>query len=339
MPFVLLSVFLPLSLKVSSDHISRSRNDSYYINSDTMLRTHTSAHQRDFVRMGFNQFLVTGDVYRRDEIDSTHYPVFHQMEGVRIYSNHELFPDGKNKIFEEGQETEDKQGKHTIEASKALELDLKGTLERLVRDIFGEDTQTRWNPCYFPFTHPSFELEVLFQGEWVEMLGSGIMRQGVLDGAGASHKAGWAFGLGLDRLSMLLFSIPDIRLLWSKDERFIDQFKHITLPMMIKEDWSKRGFAFKPFSSYPPCYKDISFWIKPQYNANDLNELIRSKCGDLVESVKLIDTYTNNETGDTSHCYRLAYRSMDRNFTNEEVNELHFHVTEGIKNTLPVELR
>ena len=208
-----------------------------------------------------------------------------------------------------------------------------------MRDIFGEDTQTRWNPCYFPFTHPSFELEVLFQGEWVEMLGSGIMRQGVLDGAGASHKAGWAFGLGLDRLSMLLFSIPDIRLLWSKDERFIDQFKHITLPMMIKEDWSKRGFAFKPFSSYPPCYKDISFWIKPQYNTNDLHELIRSKCGDLVESVKLIDTYTNNETGDTSHCYRLAYRSMDRNFTNEEVNELHFHVTEGIKNTLPVELR
>ena len=72
------------SLLVPENHVCRNINDNYYINSTTMLRAHTSAHQRDFIKMGFNQFLVTGDVYRRDEIDSTHYPVFHQMEGVRI---------------------------------------------------------------------------------------------------------------------------------------------------------------------------------------------------------------------------------------------------------------
>ena len=76
---------------VAKDHVTRSKNDNYYINRTTMLRAHTSAHQRDFIRMGCNQFLVTGDVYRRDEIDSSHYPIFHQMEGVRLFSREELF--------------------------------------------------------------------------------------------------------------------------------------------------------------------------------------------------------------------------------------------------------
>ena len=79
------------SLLVPKDHVSRAKNDNYYINSEYLLRAHTSAHQRDLIKTGLDAFLVTGDVYRRDEIDMCHYPVFHQMEGVRLFSQHELF--------------------------------------------------------------------------------------------------------------------------------------------------------------------------------------------------------------------------------------------------------
>lgn len=86
------------SLLVPKDHVSRAKNDNYYINSECLLRAHTSAHQRDLIKTGLDAFLVTGDVYRRDEIDMCHYPVFHQMEGVRLFSQHELFSQYKVNI-------------------------------------------------------------------------------------------------------------------------------------------------------------------------------------------------------------------------------------------------
>ena len=86
------------SLLVPKDHVSRAKNDRYYINSEYLLRSHTSAHQRDLIKTGLDAFLVTGDVYRRDEIDMCHYPVFHQMEGVRLFSQHELFSQYKVNI-------------------------------------------------------------------------------------------------------------------------------------------------------------------------------------------------------------------------------------------------
>lgn len=86
------------SVLIPNDHVSRAKNDNYYINSEYLLRTHTSAHQRDLIKTGLDAFLVTGDVYRRDEIDVCHYPVFHQMEGVRLFSQHELFSQYKVNI-------------------------------------------------------------------------------------------------------------------------------------------------------------------------------------------------------------------------------------------------
>jgi len=86
------------SLLVPKDHVSRAKNDNYYINSEYLLRAHTSAHQRDLIKTGLDAFLVTGDVYRRDEIDMCHYPVFHQVEGVRLFSQHELFSQYKVNI-------------------------------------------------------------------------------------------------------------------------------------------------------------------------------------------------------------------------------------------------
>lgn len=335
------------SLLIPKGHVARSRNDNYYVNEDTVLRGHTSAHQRDFIKMGFDQFLVTGDVYRRDEIDRNHYPSFHQMEGVRLYSKDELFKscsdDNSLELFEKGSdldaETGDKQAMHTIDAVKMMEIDLKGTLVKLVKELFGNETEFRWNSCYFPFTHPSFELEIKFKGEWLEVLGSGIMRQQILVKGGAHNKIGWAFGLGLDRLAMLLFDIPDIRLFWSRDERFLNQFLSVGID-------PKTNIKFSPYSKYPPCYKDIAFWLPPceskdkhvGFSENDFFDVVRSASDDLVETVEKVDEFVHPTSGKDSRCYRITYRSMDKTMTNEEVNAIHNSVRK-MCTKLGVELR
>ncbi len=325
------------SLLVPPDHMARSKEDNYYINGTTVLRGHTSAHQRDFIRMGLDKFLVTGDVYRRDEIDSSHYPVFHQMEGVGLFNRDELFGSTGNgpELFEKDSiETDEKQAEHTIEAVEAMESNLKETLTHLVKDVFGPDLETRWNLCYFPFTHPSYELEIKFQGEWLEVLGSGIMRQQILSNGGAQGKIGWAFGLGLDRLAMLLFDIPDIRLLWSQDARFIEQFQCVGID-------PRTNIKFKPFSKFPPCIKDIAFWLPEEryFSENDFFETVRSVGKDLVEKVELIDKFQHPQTGRKSHCYRVTYRSMDKTFTNEEINVIQHQLRETVPQDLGVELR
>merc|ERR1712032_353376 len=105
-----------------------------------------------------------------------------------------------------------------------VERDLKQTLEGLAKHLFG-DVECRWVEAYFPFTDPSIELEIFFNNEWLEVLGCGVMQQKILDGNYGEGKKAWAFGLGIERLAMILFDIPDIRLFWSGDERFLKQFK------------------------------------------------------------------------------------------------------------------
>uniref|UniRef100_A0A7N6A1M7 phenylalanine--tRNA ligase n=1 Tax=Anabas testudineus TaxID=64144 RepID=A0A7N6A1M7_ANATE len=278
------------SLLIPPGHPSRKRGDNYYLNRKTMLRAHTSAHQRELVKSGLDAFLLAGDVYRRDEIDTSHYPVFHQMEGVRLFSNHELFSKVRNgedlSLFERGgRRTPEKQETHTLEAVKLVEFDLKQTLTRLVTHLFGEDLEVRWVDCYFPFTHPSFEMEVRFQGDWMEVLGCGVMEQELLNSAGAENKLGWAFGLGLERLAMVLYSIPDIRLFWSQDERFLKQFRVQDIHQPI---------CFQPLSKYPPLINDISFWLpenSESFTENDFYDMVRSIGGDLVEKVSLVDEF------------------------------------------------
>ncbi|GAB4852920.1 hypothetical protein Ancab_017117 [Ancistrocladus abbreviatus] len=257
---------------VPADHVSRSYNDTYYVDPQTVLRCHTSAHQAELLRRGHTHFLVTGDVYRRDSIDSTHYPVFHQMEGVRVFSPKDWESSGVDS------------------ASYAAE-DLKTCLEGLARHLFGA-VEMRWVDTYFPFTSPSFELEIFFQEKWMEVLGCGVTEQEILKRSGKTDNVAWAFGLGLERLAMVLFDIPDIRLFWSTDERFTSQFSKGQL-----------GVKFKPFSK-----------------------------------VSLIDNFTNKK-GMTSHCYRMAYRSMERSLTDEEINDLQWKVREEVQNKLKVILR
>lgn len=297
-------------LLIPQDHVSRSQSDTYYVDDTRVLRTHTSAHQSDILKLS-KAFLVSGDVYRRDEIDSSHYPIFHQMEGVRIF---------------DGEVSE-----------QDIVSDLKVGLEGLALTLFG-DVEMRWVDAYFPFTNPSFELEIYYGGEWLEVLGCGVVQRKILNDAGLVKEKGWAFGLGLERLAMVLFSIPDIRLFWSEDSRFTSQF--------VDEKVTK----FIPYSKYPPCLKDISFWIdsgeaatslqgRRPYHANDFNEAVRTVAGDLVERVELVDSFTNPKTGRKSHCYRITYRSMDRNLTNVEIDDLQTKVREFVADNLEVELR
>ncbi|XP_057306195.1 phenylalanine--tRNA ligase, mitochondrial-like [Hydractinia symbiolongicarpus] len=320
------------SLLVPKDHVSRAKNDNYYVNKDYVLRSHTTAHEVELLKSGWNAFLNCGDCYRRDEIDSSHYPVFHQMEGVRLFDQHELFLGTKDdtlKILESHnmERTSQKQGWYTSDATAVTEYNLKYTLMQLAEYLFGDDIEMRWVDAYFPFTHPSWELEIKLNGEWMEMLGCGILEHGIMQNAGAGDRIGWAFGLGLERFAMKLFHIPDIRLFWSTDPRFLSQFE------------GKENAVFKPFSKYPPSYKDISFWLNEDFAANDLFEIVRSVAGDVVEEMTLVDQFIHPKTRKSSVCYRITYRAMDRTLRDEEVNELQDEIRNSVERTLNVSLR
>jgi phenylalanyl-tRNA synthetase alpha chain len=289
-------------LRLAPDHPGRSPSDTYYITDDTLLRTHTSAHQSQHLRDGHECFLCAGDVYRRDEIDASHYPAFHQLEGVKLFDPKEVgAASGDDWV--------------NSDECKMIAADLKATLEGLMDHLFGP-VEKRWAEDYFPFTEPSFECEILYEGEWLEVLGCGVIHTEVLDMAGREDRRGWAFGLGLERLAMILFKIPDIRLFWSDDERFHKQFKEGQI------------VEFKSYSKYPPCYKDIAFWLPEKFVENDFFEMARGIAGDLVEKIDLTDEFTNPKTGKTSNCYRITYRSMGRSLTDDEVNAMQDELRE-----------
>ncbi|MEW5314240.1 MAG: hypothetical protein WDW38_005751 [Sanguina aurantia] len=188
--------------------------------------------------------------------------------------------------------------------------------------------ECRWIDAYFPFTEPSIELEIFFNGKWLEVLGCGVMQQSILDANYRPGHTAWAFGLGLERLAMVLFDVPDIRLFWSGDERFTRQFKAGDLKA-----------KFKPYSKFPSCYKDMAFWVSPEFTENNLCELVRNIGGDLVEEVTLIDQFTNAKNGKTSNCFRITYRSMERSLTDEEINSLQVEVRKQTEEVLKVQLR
>jgi len=223
---------------------------------------------------------------------------------------------------------------HNHSQAELVVRDLKNSLNSMILALFSplsteaQPIQVRWINDVFPFTSPSFQVEVLWKGEWLEILGCGVIKQATLDRAGVEDKIGWAFGLGLDRIAMFLFSIPDIRLLWSTDPRFLGQFE------------SGKIVSFKSFSKFPACYKDVSFWTngKP-FHENDLCDLVRDVAGDMVETVKLIDKFEHAKTGRTSLCYRINYRSTERSLSNEETNEMHAGVTSRLESQLGVEIR
>ena len=158
------------------------------------------------------------------------------------------------------------------------------------------------------------------------------MREKILQNGGLCEHTGWAFGLGLERLAMILFDVPDIRLFWSKDDRFLKQFKGAA---------ERRGkkLKFVPFSKYPVCYKDVAFWHPEGFHDNDISELVREVAGDVAEDVSLISSFQHPKTGRMSRCYRISYRSMERTLTNVEVDDLQAELCRRLVAKLAVELR
>ncbi|RZF41121.1 hypothetical protein LSTR_LSTR002753 [Laodelphax striatellus] len=318
------------NLLIPADHVSRQKGDCYYINKNYLLRAHTTAHQFDLIKMGLDHFIVTGDVYRRDEIDSTHFPVFHQSDAVRLFTREQLAAVAGHEIepFElNGIENEEKQAQHTLEASKLIEKELKSTLLSLIFNIFGGEMPHRWVDVYFPFTHPSWELEIEHNGTWMEVLGCGVMRQDIIKRAGAGDRICWAFGMGLERLAMHLYKIPDIRLFWSKDSGFLSQFN---------VDDPNVNITYKPVSVYPQLTNDLSFWlpVDREYCSNDFYDLVRDIGGNIVEQINLVDEFRHPKTGKVSHCYRIVYRHMEKTLTQEEVNEVHFKLRQAVVDVL-----
>ena len=198
------------ALNTPADHPARNEKDTFYFDSGKLLRTHTSSVQ---VRTMESQvppvrIIAPGSAYRRDEIDATHLSVFNQLEGLYVDTDVSLG-------------------------------DLKGTLEYFFQEMFGSDTEVRFRPHFFPFTEPSFEIDVKLhvKGQaprWIEVAGCGMVDPAVFaqingsrknDGAYDPEKVtGFAFGMGLDRLAMIRWGIKDIRLLIENDARFLKQF-------------------------------------------------------------------------------------------------------------------
>jgi len=293
-------------LLVPADHPSRAISDTFYFTPEECLRTHTSAHQTQLMQAGHSAFLVTGDCYRRDEIDATHYPVFHQMEGVRVWP-------GSDKI-----------------TTEYVMNDLKQALEGMVRTLFGATVQIRWVDAYFPFTEPSLEMEVFYNDKWLEVLGCGAIHGNIMKNIGLGHKKGWAFGIGLERLAMVLFKIPDIRLFWSEDPRFISQFKQGEIA------------EFRTFSTVGCGIKcDVSMWLADPgaIHLNDFCAVVRDLAGDLVESVAVVDTFKHPKTGRLSTTYRVTYRSFERNITHLEINAIQDQVRKTLAQKFAIELR
>lgn len=280
------------SLLVPRDHVSRKKSDSFYLDRDRMLRAHCTAHQAELLKSGLDNFLIVGDVYRRDEINATHFPVFHQIDAVRTLHRDKLFANFPDlQIFEPNYADSDndanKQACHTLEAVKLVEHELKVTLIGLVKHLFGEQIKYRWVDAYFPFTHPSWELEIYFRDEWLEVLGAGVMRNAILESSGVSNTIGWAFGIGLERLAMVLYNIPDIRLFWSQDSGFLCQFH---------ETKTAAEMQYKEISKYNQLYMDVSFWLPADLDTetfpfNSFYALVREIGGDLVEQVSLCSQY------------------------------------------------
>lgn len=295
-----------------ADHVARSASDTYYASPTHILRTHNTVswyyyfHNEEVIERAKRKehlgALCFGKVYRKDEIDRRHMNVFHQIDGWKLIPN------------EEGM----------------MPLDeLKRVLSEVVETVFGKETEYRFLDDTFPYTDPSTQIEVKVNGEWVEILGAGMVKPSVLKKMGIEGYNGWAFGFGLERLAILSLDLPDIRLLWSEDER-------ITKQLVL-------GQKFKEVSKFPAVVRDISFIVETKdFQPNNYFDLVRDVVGDTAEEMALIDEYENAEkfgVGKKSYAYRITYRSLEKTLTDEEVNVLHKELEEKTKEVFQASVR
>jgi len=300
-------------LNIAKDHPARGETDTYYLNDKNILRTHTTAFWSFYLRdkkvlkklekEGEVKALAQGIVFRKDEIDRSHYPAFHQIDGMLIC----------------------KKNKKTI-----TQDDLKSVQVELAKGIFGSDIKWKFVSDFFPYTVESLEMNIMFNNEWMEVNGAGLVNPVVLKNFGLDPDVynGWAFGFG-DRLAMIKMGIPDIRILWSDDPRITSQFKDI-------------NSKYEEVSKYPEIARDISFIIDKKISLNNYYEIIRDLGQNLIEEVKLLDEYEDDEKfgkDKKSYTFRISYRSLERTLNDNEINEIQDKIRQKTKKDLNAELR
>ena len=300
-------------LNTPSDHPSRKETDTYYVDDGHVLRTQMTVMWPYYLRNkevikkleenGEVKALSKGIVFRKDEIDRHHFPAFHQVDGLYICRK-------SKKII-------------TLKDLEEVQIDM-------AKGVLGDKIEYKFLVDSFPFTTPSVEMDVMFNGAWMEVNGAGLVHPQVLKNFGLDPEIynGWAFGFG-DRLAMIKMGIPDIRILWSDDPRITSQFKNI-------------DSKFKEVSKYPEISRDISFIIDRDINLNNYYEIVRDCAGNLIEEVKLIDEYGDEKRfgkNKRSYTFRIIYRSHERTLTNEEVNKIQAEIVTKTKNDLQAVIR
>lgn len=301
-------------LNAPTDHPSRKETDTYYVDDNHVLRTQTTVMwpfylQREEAIKELTEteeigLLSYGKVFRKDEIDRSHYPVFHQVDGLYLCKK----------------------------SKKEIVLkDLQDVLVAIAKHIFGDDVEYKILDDTFPFTDPSTQIEIKVGEQWLEIVGAGIVHTQVLKNLNIDPEEynGWAFGFGLERLAMVKMKVDDIRVFWSKDPRITSQFTDI-------------NSIYTEVSKYPMSYRDISFVVDKDMSLNSYFEIVRECGGDLIEQVEQTDTYVDEKKfgpDKVSYTFRTVYRSPERTLTNEEVNEIQEEIITKTKEELGAQIR
>lgn len=323
------------------NHVARRPSDSYFINKSEnkkesiLLRPHTSVmwYHHLLKQWGKEELEQTWEikalswwkVYRVDELDKTHHECFHQIDWLKITSKE----------------------KEIINQNT-----LKEVLSNTIKALFWENVEFRFNVDNFPYTTDSLEVEVNYKWKWLEVLWAWVVHPTVLEKLWIDGEKynWWAFGFWIERLVMALKWIPDIRIFWSWDKRITSQW------------WNFE--QYKEVSNYPPVYKDISFIAPKNHFLRDLEEeeksweleltketesyffaltwIIRDVSWDLIEEVKIIDMYENDQKfwkNNKSITINIVFRSIERTLTNEEINKIYFEIRDKIEKDLGYELR
>ncbi len=293
------------------NHPARSKSDTYYVDEKNILRTHDTVMWYYYLNQpevkariakgGLVGTTCYGKVYRKDEIDNRHMNVFHQFGAWYLQP--------------------DSMGVMPLDA-------LKKVLSEIVESLFGKSVEYRFLDDTFPYTDPSLQVEVKVGERWIEILGGGMPKKSVLKNFGIEGYNGWAFGFGLERLAIIGMELPDIRLLWSTDERIKKQLK--------------LGQKYKEVSKYPPITRDISFIVPKNFVPNNYFDLIRDIVGDLAEEVSLLDKFENDKkfgADRMSYTYRIIYRSIERTLKPEEIEPLQERIIAETKKQFGAEIR
>jgi len=301
-------------LNMPETHPSRKETDTYFLDNINILRTHTTTFWSFYLNNsealnrlktdGHIGALCSGIIFRKDEVDKHHMNIFHQIDGLYICRKDQ-------KII-------------TVKDLEEAQIDL-------AKGIFGQNIEWKFLEDNFPYTVQSLEMDIIFNNEWMEVNGAGLVNPIVMKNFGIDPEIynGWAFGFGLDRLAMIKMDIPDIRILWSDDVRITSQFKDI-------------NSKYKEVSKYPETSRDISFVIDKNINLNNYYEIVRDFADNLIEEVKLVDEYEDeNKFGKDkkSYTFRITYCSPERTLTSEEVNKIQEEIRQKTKDDLNAILR